>query len=114
MATNHDIRVRVLTMRELEELRHDMLDASAWMREELRYRRMRKEPTGFDLFEAGHPKTPLPKMRPTEPVVPLTLDVLVRTDTRQNVAPQESNTDCVTPLVVPPMPELARSDDARP
>jgi len=60
MATNQDIRVRVLTMRELAELRHDMLDASAWMRAELRYRRMRREPTGFDLFEVGHPN-PSPK-----------------------------------------------------
>lgn len=60
MATNHDIRVRVLTMRELAELRRDMLDASAWMRAELRYRRMRRESTGFDLLEAGHPN-PSPK-----------------------------------------------------
>jgi hypothetical protein len=57
MATNQDIRVRVLTMRELAELRHDMLDASAWMRAELRYRRMRREPTGFDPL-AGHPNPP--------------------------------------------------------
>jgi hypothetical protein len=58
MATNHDIPVRVLTMRELAELRHDMLDASAWMRGELSYRRMRRVPAGFELLEAGHPNPP--------------------------------------------------------
>jgi len=52
MATNTDNRARMLTMRELAELRRDMLEASAWMRTELRYRRMQKQPGGV---EAGHP-----------------------------------------------------------
>lgn len=44
MATNNDNYVRTLTVQELAELRRDMLEASEWMRAELRCRRTGKGP----------------------------------------------------------------------